>query len=356
MKSETTIIDSHWHLYCWKDQNGQDFRTLIDHYIAENELTAINICSIPVHEDLGPVQNILAALYKLHNPRAYAYGGLVYPQKPFTKPMPVGTDPLSQYNELMEIGFDGIKMLETKPTEQKKYGIEIDDPYFDQLFAACEENGTHMIWHVADPSTFWDIEKIPKRFLDRGWFYGDGTYMSHERIYAQVYNVLERHPNLKVTFAHFFFMSETPEKLAELFAKYPGTSVDITPGAEMYADFRNKHAFYRNFFTKHADRILFGTDTSVHGDNMDRFSQRHRAVRDFLTTDQEVTVIVENCPGLDLPVDVQKKILYQNFQKQAGETPKAINVKALNQYIEKYLPYISNEDTRTQIVETLKTL
>jgi predicted TIM-barrel fold metal-dependent hydrolase len=191
----------------------------------------------------------------------------------------------------MQIGFDGIKMLETKPTEQKSYAIEIDDPYFDGLFSACETNSTPMIWHVADPASFWDINRIPKRFLDRGWFFGDGTYMTHDRIYAQVYNVLERHPRLKVTFAHFFFMSETPEALETLFKKYPGVSVDITPGAEMYADFRKNHSYYRDFFIKYADRIMLGTDTSVNGGDMTRFSQRCQAVRDFITTNQDVFII-----------------------------------------------------------------
>ena len=349
MKLDIPVIDSHWHLYCWNDENGHDFRSLIDNYILENGLQSINICSIPIYTDIGPQQNILAALYKLHNPKAYAYGGLVYPQKPFQVPMPEGYDPLTQYNELMEIGFDGIKMLETKPTEQKQYNIEIDDSYFDSLFDVCEKNGTHMIWHVADPSTFWDLDKIPKRFLDRGWFYGDGTYMSHERIYAQVYNVLGKHPNLKVTFAHFFFMSETPEKLEELFKLYPNVSVDITPGAEMFADFRENHAYYRNFFKKYSDRILLGSDTSVNGSNMDRFSQRSHALQEFISTDREVTIITETCKGLSLPHDVQEKIFGQNFITAAGQSPKSIDCKALKQYVDKYKCYITNPDMLAHI-------
>lgn len=336
MKSDIPIIDSHWHLYCWQDQNGIDFRTLIDQRIKDSNLYTINICSIPIYTNIGPQQNILAALYKLHNPKAYAYGGLVYPQKPFQAPMPEGMDPLTQYEELMALGFDGIKMLETKPTEQKQFGIEIDDPYFDKLFHECEKNRTHMIWHVADPSTFWDIEKIPKRFLDRGWFYGDGTYMSHERIYEQVYNVLSVYPNLNVTFAHFFFMSEKPEQLKALFEKYPNVTVDITPGSEMFADFRNNHTYYRDFFTKYSHRIILGSDTSVNGGDMERFIQRGHALQTFISTDQEVTVIAESCKGLSLPQDAQERILSQNFLSAVGHEPKPIDRAALKRYVEKY--------------------
>ena len=340
------VLDSHWHVYSHLDHNGRDYRQAIQEFKKENGLLGINICSIPIYQNLGPGQNLLAAIYKLSDPNSYAYGGIVYPETPFRKPMPAGMDPLSQYRELMALGFDGIKMLETKPTEQKQYGVRIDDAYFEPFFDACERDGTHMIWHVADPSSFWDIHRIPQRFLDRGWFYGDGTYLSYEETYAQVYRVLERHPRLKVTFAHFFFLSESPEKLAQLFERFPGVSVDITPGAEMYADFRKNWDAYKAFFTKYADRIQFGTDTSFKAWDMLRFSQRIDAVRRFLTTEEEVTVIVETCPGLNLPQTTCDKILRNNFLRDAGTVPKQVDRAKLKLYLETYRPYISDPDQR----------
>lgn len=345
------VIDSHWHLYIYQDAQGRDFRTVMDEFQKENGLDAVNICAIPVYGGLGPAQNILAALYKLHNPAAYAYGGLVYPVCPFQMPMPAGMEPLEQYKELMAIGFDGIKMLETKPTEQKAYGMRIDDQYYDSFFGAAEADGTHMIWHVADPDTFWDLERIPKVFLERGWYYGDGTYLSYEDTYQQVFNVLDRHPDLPVTFAHFFFYADKPEALAAVFAKYPGTSVDVTPGSEMYAAFRDNRDFYRDFFIKYADRILYGTDTSVKGDDMTRFAQRGHAVRDFLSTDRAVQVLQVPTRGIDLPEDVQRKILGDNLQKLAGEQPKSIDKKALKAYIEKHLPLIEDAGMRNFLLQ-----
>lgn len=339
-------IDCHWHLYIYEDEQGRDFREVMDEFQKKNGLAAVNICAIPVYGGLGPAQNILAALYKLHNPTAYAYGGLVYPVCPFQKPMPGGMEPLEQYNELMELGFDGIKMLETKPTEQKAYGMRIDDPYYDSFFAAAEKDGTHMVWHVADPETFWDIHRIPQTFLDRGWFYGDGTYLSYEDTYQQVFNVLDRHPTLPVTFAHFFFYSGKPEELEKVFGKYPGVSVDVTPGSEMYGAFKENRDYYRDFFIKHADRILYGTDTAVKGDDMTRFAVRGQAVRDFLSTDEDLQVLQVKTHGIDLPEDVQDKILGGNFQKLAGETPRPIDKKALKAYIEKYLPLIEDPGMR----------
>lgn len=347
------MIDSHWHVYVPQHEDGRDFRLALDELQKQQGLKALNICCIPCYDDLGPAQNILAAIYKLHNPTAYAYGGLVYPQKPFQKPMRPGMDPLSQYEELMAIGFDGMKMLETKPTEQKLYDLCIDDPYFDSFFAACEKDGTHMVWHVADPETFWDIDRIPKRHLDRGWFYGDGTYMSYDRVYGQVYNVLDNHPNLRVSFAHFFFLSEHPEKLEEVFGMYPGTTVDLTPGAEMYGAFRENRAYYRDFFIRYQDRILFGTDTSYRGGDMDRFNQRSDAVRRFLETDETITVIDVQTKGLALPKSVTAKILEENFQRFAGKKPKRIDREALKAYVEKYRYLITDQTMLSYILKNV---
>ena len=347
------MIDSHWHLYVPYHEDGTDYRLMLDRLQKDHGLEAMNLCCIPCYHELGPAQNILAALYKLHNPTAYAYGGLVYPQIPFQKPMPAGMDPLSQYEELMDLGFDGIKMLETKPTEQKAYGMCIDDPYYDSFFAAAEAQGIPMVWHVADPETFWDIDRIPQRFLDRGWFYGDGTYMSYDRVYAQVYNVLDKHPNLKVSFAHFFFLSDHPQQLAELFDKYPGACVDVTPGSEMYGSFRENREFYRDFFVKYQDRILFGTDTSYSGGDMSRFADRSKAVVDFLTTDQELEVISVPTKGLALPQDVTHKILGGNFRKAVGGDPKPVDREKLRAYAQKYRHLIKDETICKFIFENI---
>ena len=77
------MIDSHWHVYAPYHEDGRDFRMVLDQLQQQAGLKAMNICCIPCYQELGPAQNILAAIYKLHNPAAYAYGGLVYPEKPF---------------------------------------------------------------------------------------------------------------------------------------------------------------------------------------------------------------------------------------------------------------------------------
>ena len=237
MLFERNVIDSHMHMHTVCDGDGLDFYTFFDQVQSEHGLKGLNLCACPIFKDWGVENNILCILYKLHNPTAYAYGGFFYPEKPMRLPMPDGMDFLSQYEELMSLGFDGIKLLETKAFEQREMQAFIDHSCYDEFFSKCEKDGTHIVWHVADPDTFWDLERIPPRHLAKGWYYGEGGYMAWVDIYKMVQRVLVRHPKLKVNFAHFFFLSEHPEWLEELFEAYENVGVDLTPGAEMYKAF-----------------------------------------------------------------------------------------------------------------------
>lgn len=360
MKFEKTVIDSHVHLHKYKNEEGIDLYTFFDSMQARLGHKALNICACPCVLDKttggcwGVENNILAALYKLHNPTAYAYGGFFYPNMPMEGPMPAGMELDTQYRELMDLGFDGIKLLETKAEEQKKFGLFVDDERFEPFFAQCERDGTHIVWHVADPDSFWDLKRIHPRHLAKGWYYGEGDFMAWEQIYEMVFRVLERHPKLKVTFAHFFFWSPWPEKLEELFETYEYVTVDITPGAEMYGFFRDQYQRYRNFFIRHADRILYGTDVSFPSSKTN--SLRPEQVYRFLTTDGELTLVDIPTRGLNLPEEVCSKILHQNFEGFSGPAPKPVDRAKLRAYIQKYLPYIQDQEALTHIRQRMDTL
>ena len=55
--------------------------------------------------------------------------------------------------------------------------------------------------------------------------------------FDEALGVVRDNPKLKVTFAHFFFMSDNLQRLGDIFDRYPNVNVDITPGVEMYEDF-----------------------------------------------------------------------------------------------------------------------
>lgn len=352
MEYKKPIIDGHYHNFDWYNHGNRDFFQATEEYMQVVNCRSININALPSGErDVS--NNIMAALFKLRHPHVYANGGLVYDTYPVPAVLTAGMETETQYQELMEIGFDGVKMLETKPTLLKVLGRGVDDPIYEALFAAAERDGTHMVWHVGDPATFWDPELAPPDCIENGWFYGDGTYPSLEEIYSQVLTVLDRHPKLNVTFAHFFFMSDNPKRLAKIFAKYPNVNVDITPGSEMYHNFEKDRAYFRDFFTRYADRIEYGTDCSDEG-NASNYAAHVSVITRFLTTEELITDWSADFSGIGLDEPVLDKIFSENYLRRAGHQPKPINIAALKAYVAKYRHLVRDPRVLANIDEELQ--
>ncbi len=338
MKFDRPVIDGHMHLYKFFDDNGTSIFKLFDN-IQEN--TGLNGMSIACLTDklYGSVtQNIMGAFYKLQNPTVYAKAGIVYPNFPVCPPLPAGMESDTQYKELAEIGFDGFKIL-YKPDCRKATKLPINDGYYEPFFALAEKDGAHFTWHVADPDFFWKVER------NSSWCYTDGTYPTFREIFEQVFDVMEKHPKLNVSFAHFLFMSEHTDVLEYIFDRYENVSIDVTPGTEMYVNFSKKRDFYRDFLEKHADRILFGTDAEL-PDNPES-EKLIRSVYDALTTDKTVDIWGAEVTGLKLSDEACDKILYRNYMRVSGSAPKKVCVPALLKYIDKYEHLIDDSDKKT---------
>ena len=295
----------------------------------------INIASLPSGVR-NVSNNIMIAFYKLANKNAFAHGGLIYPEYPIPEALPEGMDFVTQYRELMEIGFDGMKMLEGKPSLHKLIGRDLNNKYLDDFYSELERDGTHLLFHVNDPEEFWDETKVSQEHKDRGWFYGDGTYTSYEGVYEQIYKILEKHPTLCVNFAHFFFKSKRPQDLVMMFEKYPNVGVDITPGGEMYLAFDDNYEYYREFFIKYSERIQLGTDSTFPWES-DAFKWLLDRVYRYIATDDSFEGFENKVhKGLNLPKEARENIIYKNFERTVGKEPKPINKEALRKYIEKY--------------------
>lgn len=330
------VIDGHLHVRTWVDkETGESFLHGVEEYKEKFGFRALNLAALPsAYRDV--TNNIMCAFYKIANPHTYAHGGLTYPSYPVDTANVGDMDPLTQYRELMEIGFDGIKMLEGKPSVYKWVQVPLCDPYYDPFFAAAEKDGTHVLAHINDPADFWDPNKTSEEHKAKGWYYGDGNHIHYNDMYAQIDRLLEAHPELHLTLAHFYFRSESPEVLEEMFRRYPYVGVDLTPGGEMYLGFRQRPEYFRDFFIRYADRIQFGTDGECPAciKAMEWLADR---VFRFVATDDEMDAWGRGkTKGLALPEDAAHKILAGNFLRHVGETPREINKAALKAYIEKY--------------------
>ena len=330
------VIDSHLHFYDWTDENGNEFFHCFEEYRNEMGLAGLNLCALPSGFGSDVTSNLMCAIYKILNKETFAHAGLLYDKYPMGNMVPQGMDFATQLDELEEIGFDGIKMLEGKPTLHRTIGKNLLNSEHDKFFARAEEKGTHIIFHACDPKEFWT-----KKGLD---YYGDDTFATSEEIYRQIYAILEKHPMLKVTFAHFFFKSQSPSELIDLFEKYPNVCVDLTPGWEMYLSFYENKDYFRDFFTKYSKRIVLGTDAYFPRPSECSMWLVDRVYRFLASADVVKAVADRYESGLCIPDSAIEDITYKNFEARVSKSPKEINKDALKAYYEKYKHLMNKKD------------
>lgn len=242
-----------------------------------------------------------------------------------------GADPVEtlsqQVTALKQSGYNGLKLIEGKPNVRKMLPIPLDSPAYEGMWSALERENFPVVFHVADPDEFWDPESCPDWAKTSGWDYTDGSFPSKEDLYAEVDHILARHPDLTITFAHFYFLANDLERAAQFLDHHPGVCFDLTPHTGMYYEFSQNPAKARAFFNRYADRILFGTDTDtrvlVRGESGMRFMlDQIYLIRACLEWDGEFTLPgYGSLHGLGLDRQVLEKIYAANFLRIYGGEP-----------------------------------
>lgn len=340
------FADLHVHL----EALGEPVRTMLDN-IADCGVTHT---ALQVLTKYGICENLAALYWKTHYDRmqVYAFGGLhqfdCFGDIPYEK----------QAETLLDLGADGMKFLDMKPDFRKRLGKGICDPSYDRVFSMLEERQVPVLIHSGDPETFWDPDWVTDYHKKVGWFYGDGSFLTSEEIYREVFAMLDKHPKLQVTLAHFFFLSNKPEEAVRVMETYPNVRFDLTPGGEMYLGFSKDIDFWHDFFIKYQDRILFGTDSNA---NKAINASLNTFVRQALTHDR--SEFTGKCygdmtiRGLDLPQTVVEKITYGNFAAFAGEHPKPVSADGFRAAAEKVFDCIRDNpaqaDTAAWLTEIL---
>jgi predicted TIM-barrel fold metal-dependent hydrolase len=283
-----------------------------------------------------------------------------------------------QIDSFKSAGFDGLKLLESKPIARKMINIPLDGPIYAPMWEAVVKNDLPVVWHVADPEEFWDFQKCPDWVKKAGWFYGDGTYPLKEALYSEVEAIVTRHPELKVILAHFFFLSADLPRAAAFLDAHPNVCFDLTPGSEMFFNFSTDLQAARDFFIRFQDRLIFGTDSGASavghpGQPLNRAETLGRTyfVRTFLEKDGALEIpggvshwerpgITLN--GLGLPEEVLKKIYAENFIRLFGEQPALLNRQACLQMLEFQTDFIDKragtlvESPARKVLQLLNTL
>ena len=245
---------------------------------------------------------------------------------------------------MRKCGCDGLKIIEGKPSMRKFMAIpDFDLPCWEPLWEYAEKTQLPILWHVNDPETYWDPARVPAYAKAAGELYDD-SFINNEVQYAQVERILQKHPNIKIIFAHFYFMSAQLLRLAKLLDTYPNIIVDLTPGREIYENLSVDTEASKAFFEKYQDRIIYGTDIGarcVLADGQKPFSEEESLARieliDGLLTagtdrimksDGRYLVNTHDFPlrGIPLSEEILEKIYRKNFLQYVG-APAPVNPK-----------------------------
>jgi predicted TIM-barrel fold metal-dependent hydrolase len=351
------IIDCHTHISHSDNEAGDRLLKKA----ADGGLAAVNILIEGSFHRTG--WNPVALVAKARNPKqVFVFAGLDYTFLASDYDLGLALSMPRQVDRLMEMGCDGIKMINGKPNARKHNGIAVNSPIYDAYFTKMEEVGFPILWHVNDPEEFWDPANAPEWATAPGWVY-DETFPTKESLYQETHAVLKKHPNLRVLYAHFHFLSADLPRLDTLLETYPNVSVDLAPGIEMFHNFTANLNASREFFIKWQDRIVFGTDLFENSP-----LSRIWVTRACLESDATFHVPTDErlfwpdhrttLRGMSLPKDVLEKIYIGNWSQLVGAEPKPLNVPVVRQELER-LSAISKqmgekENVAQQALETIR--
>ncbi len=301
-------------------------------YLAGTDTERAVMLSIPSHADglkygtTSYLQNLKALFYKLAFPgRLYAFYGLEHDMT-MTESERRGHF-LRQVENAHAVGFDGVKLLEGKPSLRRERPYILSSPSYEDMLAYLEEKEIPVLLHNADPGFYWDKDKVQPWHITLGWYVEETQLRKHE-MFEDVMTVLSRHPRLRLTMAHMGFTSDSIDD-ARRFMSYENTCFDTTPGAEQLIAMGKDWETWHPFFVEYQDRILYGTDRDgrEEWDTPDWRDDPWCAaffLQNFFLTDTEHILGEDTYLGVGIEKEIAEKIFYKNAYRILGE-PREVN-------------------------------
>ena len=314
------FADGHMHAYAPKADTYRVFDKMVSLGVTDAALLAYT------YIETGIDNNIVCLHYKAdyQKMRLRTFGGLYYDPDLNNSIIPFK----EQAELLLEMGCDGIKFLDMKPNYNLYCGCNMDDPVYDAMYDMLEAREIPLVCHIADPSAFWHRERMKPSAVAMGWCFEDPKFLTQQQCFDSLLHRLEKNPKLKLSLAHFGFLTERLELCHRICETYPNVLFDLAPAWEIFADFGRDVRGWRDFFQKYNHRILYGTDTAtVHSDAL--VAARHRTVVEALSHDESELPIPHSpeavMRGLDLDEESQRRICHDNYFSFMGPEPAPLN-------------------------------
>jgi predicted TIM-barrel fold metal-dependent hydrolase len=224
------------------------------------------------------------------------------------------------------------KLLGLRARDSRGRLVAVDDPRLDPLWSTAGELGLPILIHVGDPIAFFlpldghneryeelaehpDWHFWPTRRRDAG--VDDAGFPPFDEIMAALRRLVERHPATTFIGAHVGCAAEDLDWVSAMLDACPNYAVDV---AARLGELGRQPYTAREFFIRHQDRIVFGTD----GDP-DPWEYR-RWYRFLETRDESFDYGGDEVPaqgrwqihGIELPPEVLRKVYGANARRLIG--------------------------------------
>lgn len=306
------ISDNHMHL--WKEMPLKD--TVVFHtWIMEEfgyETITLNSFFEQLYVPRAKQPNLkIMYLKKLFPNRIYTHAGLRYSGLTQTDNGDYFLEQAKYYNAC---GYDGIKMLYTTDKYLKGFPyVRLSDSKFDKFFEYMEREELPITIHIGGPEVCYaDIEQIPES--QRKWHLGDcGIHLFD--IFNDFTKMMDKFPDLRIVVAHFGFLTLHFDWAEEWLSKYKNLYFDLTPSLFMYFDFQAKPRESKEFFLKHSDRIIYGTDigSNTRDEEKKEPAELCHVVRGFFEETEPFEEMSEKFYPIPLPNIILRKFYRENM-------------------------------------------
>lgn len=192
-----------------------------------------------------------------------------------------------------------------------------DDARLDPLWTAAGELGVPVAIHTADPVAFFDPvdernERLEELLENPDWSFVGPDFPPFARLMDALEALVAAHPDTSFIALHVGGFAENLAWVGRMLDTYPNLSIDI---AGRLAELGRQPRTTRALFMRHADRVLFGTDT-LRADP-ESYATHFRFLE---TADEHFPYSSKELPpqgrwaisGIELPEEILKRIYFAN--------------------------------------------
>jgi hypothetical protein len=167
-------------------------------------------------------------------------------------------------------GLKEVKRLGLEVRDKRGRLVAVDDERLDPIWDRCAKLDVPVAIHVTDPAAFHkpltlDNERFVELQVHPDWYFLRPGLPSKTEVLDALNRVMSRHSQTRFVCVHVAGYPEDLITVSHWLDERPNMYLDL---AARFVEIGRHHPeMVRNFFIRHQDRILFGTDTGISADH-----------------------------------------------------------------------------------------